>query len=73
MRVRVRWQLADVVVSQLQSRHVLGRKGNVTYMVTLFMADMLNIGSVGHASVITISLRVSQPFGWRNISYVYIP
>ena len=36
MKGTLGWQLVSVVVGQLQSRRVFGRKGNVTAMVTVF-------------------------------------
>ena len=50
-RVAVKTVISDVVVSQLQSRHVFGRKDNVTVRVTL-----LNVRHVGKWVMSAMSL-----------------
>ena len=50
-RVAIKTVISSVVVSQLQSRHVFGRKDNVTVMVTL-----LNVRHVRNWVISAMSL-----------------
>ena len=50
-RVAIKTAVSNVVVSQLQSRHVFGRKDNVTVMVTV-----LNVRHVRNWVISVMSL-----------------
>ena len=57
MKGTLGWQLVDVVVGQLQSRRVFGRKDNVTIMVgVLQVRTCQKLVHVGYDTMMTVSL-----------------
>ena len=70
MKGTLGWQLVDVVVGQLQSRRVFGRKDNVTTMVgVLQVRTCQKLVHVGYDTMMTVSLVFFRPtpYGFRQV------
>ena len=73
MKGTLRWQLVEVVVGQLQSRRVFGRKDNVTIMVIVCQVRTCQIlVHVGYDTLMTVVLGyLSQCDGEDEFTFLY--